>query len=54
MEIETWHLWIIVAIILLNVKIFTPYLMASCLALGYLALCAIGGIKGLLNAGKQG
>ena len=37
MDLETWHLWIIVAIILLIVEIFTPALLAICLAIGCLA-----------------
>ena len=37
MELETWHLWIIMAIILFIVEIFTPALLASCLAVGCIA-----------------
>lgn len=49
MNLETWHVWIIVAIILFIVEIFTPALSASCLALS-----SIRRIKDLLNSGEKG
>lgn len=34
MEVEVWHIWIIVAILLFIVEIFAPTFLASCLAIG--------------------
>ena len=37
MEIEVWHIWIIVAVLLFIVEIFAPTFLASCLAIGCIA-----------------
>ena len=37
MEIEVWHIWIIVAVLLFIVEIFVPTFLASCLAIGCIA-----------------
>jgi membrane protein implicated in regulation of membrane protease activity len=50
MSLEPWHLWIIVAIILFIVEIFTPALLAICLAIGCLAFNSIGGVKDSLTS----
>ena len=34
MEIEPWHIWIIIAILLFIVEIFAPTFLAACLAIG--------------------
>lgn len=36
MEFEIWHIWIIVAVILFILEIFTPAFLAACLAIGCL------------------
>jgi len=37
MEIEVWHIWIIVAVFLFIIEIFAPTFLSSCLALGCIA-----------------
>jgi len=37
MEIEVWHIWIIVSILLFIIEIFTPAFLAACLAIGCIA-----------------
>lgn len=36
MDIEIWHIWVIVAVVLLIVEIFTPAFLAACLSIGCL------------------
>ncbi len=36
MEIETWHIWIIIAVLLFIIEIFAPTFLAACLAIGCL------------------
>ena len=40
MEFEIWHIWIIIAVILFIVEIFTPAFLAACLAIG----CIFAGV----------
>ncbi len=47
MEIEIWHIWIIIAIILFIVEIFTPSFLAACLAIG----CIFAGIFSAIDFG---
>jgi membrane protein implicated in regulation of membrane protease activity len=47
MEIEAWHIWIIVAILLFIVEIFAPTFLASCLAIG----CIASGVFSYLDFG---
>jgi membrane protein implicated in regulation of membrane protease activity len=37
MEIEIWHIWIIVAVVLFIVEIFAPTFLAVCIAIGCIA-----------------
>lgn len=47
MELEIWHIWIIVAVILFIVEIFTPAFLAACLAIG----CIFAGISSSMDFG---
>jgi membrane protein implicated in regulation of membrane protease activity len=47
MEFEIWHIWIIVAVILFIVEIFTPAFLAACLAIG----CIFAGIFSSMDFG---
>lgn len=47
MEVEVWHIWIIVAILLFIVEIFAPTFLASCLAIG----CITSGIFSYFDFG---
>lgn len=47
MEIEVWHIWIIIAVFLFIVEIFTPTFLMACLALG----CIAAGISSYLDYG---
>lgn len=47
MEIEIWHIWIIVAVILFIVEIFTPAFLVACLAIG----CIFAGIFSSMDFG---
>lgn len=49
MEFEIWHIWIIVAVILFIVEIFTPAFLAACLAIG----CVFAGLASLMEAGIE-
>ncbi len=40
MEFEIWHIWVIFAVLLFIVEIFTPAFLAACLAIG----CLLAGI----------
>lgn len=37
MDIEVWHIWIIIAVLLFIVEIFTPSFLTACLAIGCIA-----------------
>jgi len=37
MDIEVWHIWIIIAVLLFIVEIFTPTFLTACLAIGCIA-----------------
>jgi len=47
MEIEVWHTWIIVAVLLFIVEIFIPTFLATCLAIG----CIAAGLFSFFDAG---
>jgi membrane protein implicated in regulation of membrane protease activity len=47
MEFEIWHIWIIVAVLLFIVEIFTPAFLAACLAIG----CIFAGIFSSMDFG---
>jgi membrane protein implicated in regulation of membrane protease activity len=47
MEFEIWHIWIIVAVLLFILEIFTPAFLAACLAIG----CIFAGIISSLDFG---
>ena len=47
MEFEIWHIWIIIAVMLLIVEIFTPAFLASCLSIG----CIFAGIFSSMDFG---
>ncbi|MDO9153182.1 MAG: NfeD family protein [Paludibacter sp.] len=47
MEFEIWHIWIIVAVLLFIVEIFTPAFLAACLAIG----CIFAGIFSSIDFG---
>lgn len=47
MEIEVWHIWIIVAVLLFIAEIFTPTFLMACLALG----CIAAGISSYFDYG---
>ncbi|MFZ4549982.1 MAG: NfeD family protein [Bacteroidales bacterium] len=47
MEFEIWHIWIIIAVVLFIVEIFTPAFLAACLAIG----CIFAGIFSSMNFG---
>jgi membrane protein implicated in regulation of membrane protease activity len=47
MEIETWHIWIIIAILLFIVEIFAPTFIAACFAIG----CLTAGIFSYFDYG---
>ena len=47
MEFEIWHIWIIVAVILFIIEIFTPAFLAACLAIG----CIFAGIFSSMDFG---
>jgi len=47
MELEIWHIWIILAVLLLIVEIFTPAFLAACLAIG----CIFAGVSSLMDFG---
>lgn len=47
MELETWHIWIIIAIVLFIVEIFTPAFLAACLGIG----CLFAGVFSYLDFG---
>jgi membrane protein implicated in regulation of membrane protease activity len=49
MELEIWHIWIILAVILLIVEIFTPAFLAACLAIG----CIFAGISSSMAFGVK-
>lgn len=49
MEIEIWHIWIIVAVLLFIVEIFTPAFLAACLAIG----CIVAGIFSYFDFGMK-
>jgi membrane protein implicated in regulation of membrane protease activity len=49
MEFEIWHIWIIVAVILFIVEIFTPAFLAACLAIG----CVFSGLASFMEAGIE-
>lgn len=47
MEIEVWHIWIIVAIIFFILEIFTPAFLMACLAVG----CIFAGVFSYMDFG---
>ena len=47
MDLETWHIWIIIAIILFIAEIFTPAFLAASLAIG----CIFAGIVSSMDFG---
>ena len=47
MEIEIWHIWIIVAVIFFIIEIFTPAFLMACLAIG----CVLAGIFSYMDFG---
>ena len=47
MDIEIWHIWIIVAVILFILEIFTPSFLCSCIAIG----CISAGIISAFGCG---
>jgi membrane protein implicated in regulation of membrane protease activity len=47
MEFEIWHIWIIIAVVLFIVEIFTPAFLAACLAIG----CIFAGIFSSMDFG---
>jgi membrane protein implicated in regulation of membrane protease activity len=47
MEFEIWHYWIIAAVVLLIIEIFTPAFLAACLSIG----CLFAGIFGAMDFG---
>ncbi|HMK16993.1 MAG TPA: NfeD family protein [Chitinophagaceae bacterium] len=47
MEIEVWHIWIIIAILLFILEVFAPTFLMACLALG----CIAAGISSYLDYG---
>lgn len=47
MELEIWHIWVIVAVILFILEIFTPAFLAACLAIG----CLFAGITASMDLG---
>lgn len=47
MELEIWHIWIIVAVVLFILEIFTPAFLAACLAIG----CLLAGITASMDLG---
>ena len=49
MELEIWHIWIIVAVILFIVEIFTPAFLSACLAIG----CIFAGIFSSIDFGLK-
>ena len=50
MDISQWHIWIIIAIILLIIEAFTPTFLAACLAIG----CITSGVFSYLDFGFKG
>jgi len=49
MELEIWHIWIIAAVVLFIIEIFTPAFLAACLAIG----CILAGIFSSMGFGIQ-
>ncbi len=49
MELAAWHIWLIIAILLFIIEIFTPTFLASCLAIG----CVTAGLFALLGFGMK-
>lgn len=49
MDISVWHIWIIVAILLLIIEIFTPTFLAACVAIG----CISAGVTSSLDFGIE-
>jgi membrane protein implicated in regulation of membrane protease activity len=47
MEFEIWHIWIIIAVILFILEIFTPAFLAVCLGIG----CIFAGIFSAMDFG---
>jgi len=47
MEIEVWHIWIIIAIFLFILEVFAPTFLMACLALG----CIAAGISSFFDYG---
>lgn len=45
MELEIWHIWIIIAVLLFIAEIFTPAFLAACLAIG----CIFAGIASFFD-----
>lgn len=49
MELEIWHIWIIAAVLLFIVEIFTPAFLAACLAIG----CIFAGVFSSMDFGLK-
>jgi len=49
MEIDVWHIWIIVAVILFIAEIFTPTFLPACIAIG----CIAAGIVSAFDYGVK-
>jgi membrane protein implicated in regulation of membrane protease activity len=49
MEFEIWHIWIIIAVLLFILEIFTPAFLAACLAIG----CLFAGIFASMDFGVK-
>ena len=47
---ESWHLWIILAVFLFIVEVFTPSFIAACIGIG----CVAGGIAAYAGLGTAG